>query len=424
VSDLGKLIRERRQERRWSLRQLGEKIGVTPAYVADLEAGRRSPGVELTERIATALDISAENLAVVDTRLSGDLRDWIEERPPLTAVLRSLQASPDSDRLIQRLARFISRRSQAQPAKGFLITWESELRAIAAEASAWSIETGGDLFGRWHDLPTVLLATKAGPAAQRDNTHFRLDVDYLRQLSEVMAADWTLRYFGDWHSHHRLGLSAPSGGDRRRIVGLASRNQFTSMAEIIVTLDGSQSEPLIRIHPWIYDLSATNDAPLPTRVKVLPGVSPVRQALVARRALPEQELYGWEKISLQRVRIGADTAPPSVETASDVDSSTRERVLAHVAEALAYESGEPIEHHTTGFGSILVAKIAAPHYFALALGSAWPMPVLEVHLLNRSTGSTTPVEGQAGLNALDIQGIIAAFRRTRTSMKGPGHVDV
>jgi transcriptional regulator with XRE-family HTH domain len=424
VSDLGKLIRERRQDRRWSLRQLGEKIGVTPAYVADLEAGRRSPGTELKERIAAALDISPENLAAADARLSADLRDWIEERPPLTAVLRSLHSSPNSDRLIQRLGRFISRRSQAQPAKGFLITWESELRAMAAEASAWSIETGGDLFGRWHDLPTVLLATKAGPAAQRDNTHFRLDVDYLRQLSEVMAADWALRYFGDWHSHHRLGLSAPSGGDRKRIVTLARRNQFTNMAEIIVTLDGSQSEPLIRIHPWIYDLSGTNDAPLPTRVKVLPGVSPVRQALVTRRALAEQELHGWEKISLQRIRIGADTAPPSVEPASDVDSGTRERVLAHVAEALARESGAPIEHHTTGFGSILVAKIAEPHYFAVALGSVWPMPVLEVHLLNRLNGSTTPVESPASLNALNIPGIVAALRKASTNAKGPGHVDL
>jgi hypothetical protein len=95
------------------------------------------------------------------------------------------------------------------------------------------------------------------------------------------------------------------------------------MAEIIVTLDGSQSEPLIRIHPWIYDLSSTDAAPSPTRVKVLPGVSPVRQALVTRRALAEQELHGWEKVSLQRIRIGADTAPPSVESASDVDSGTR-----------------------------------------------------------------------------------------------------
>jgi hypothetical protein len=69
--------------------------------------------------------------------------------------------------LIQRLGRFINRRSKPQAPRGFLVTGESELRAIAAEASAWSIETGGDLFGRWHDVPTVLLASKAGPAAKR-----------------------------------------------------------------------------------------------------------------------------------------------------------------------------------------------------------------------------------------------------------------
>src|SRR5206468_1852433 len=107
-----------------------------------------------------------------------------------------------------------------------LVIWESELRAIAAETSAWSVETGGDLFGRWRDVPMIQLATKAGPNALRDTAHFRLDVDYLRVLSETLASYWSLRYFGDWHSHHRLGLSSPSGGDRKRILRVASRNQF------------------------------------------------------------------------------------------------------------------------------------------------------------------------------------------------------
>jgi hypothetical protein len=45
--------------------------------------------------------------------------------------------------------------------------------------------------------------------------------DYLRTLSSALAADWNLQYFGDWHSHHRLGLCGPSSGDRRRILRLA-----------------------------------------------------------------------------------------------------------------------------------------------------------------------------------------------------------
>jgi len=419
LAELSELIRSQRLARKWSLRQLGKQVGVKPAYVAGIEAGRRLPSAELKERIAAVLEIPAEELTAADTRLPNDLRGWIEERPQLTTILRSLRASPDADMLIQRLSRFITRRVRPQPARGFLVTWESELRAIAAEASAWSIETGGDLFGRWHDLPTVLLATKAGPAAQRHNTHFRLDVDYLRQLSETMATDWALRYFGDWHSHHRLGLSAPSGGDRKRIVGLAGRNEFANMAEIIATLDDSRGDPFVRIHPWLYDLSGADDAPAPLRVKVLPGLSPLRQALIARRALPEQDLHAWEKIALQRVRIGSDATAPAIEPVSDVDSATRERALAHVTEALRSASGAAIEQHATGFGSILVAKLAEPVYLAFALGSAWPMCVLEVHRMDRSNGSTEAVKSPANLTALDVPGLVALFHE----MKGTRHVE-
>src|SRR5438046_1875915 len=88
VSELAKLVHDGRLARKWSLRQLGEKIGVTPAYVADIEAGRRLPSPELKERIAATLDIPAEELTAADKRLPNDLRDWIEERPKLTAMLR------------------------------------------------------------------------------------------------------------------------------------------------------------------------------------------------------------------------------------------------------------------------------------------------------------------------------------------------
>jgi transcriptional regulator with XRE-family HTH domain len=420
VPGFGDLIKNSRLSRKWSLRKLGAQIGVTPAYVADIEAGRRLPSPELKERIATALQIPPDELSAADARLPPELRDWIEERPELTGLLRSLRSSPESDMLIRRVTRLIGRRTKPQAPRGFLVTWESELRAIAAEALAWSVETGGDLFGRWHDVPTILLATKAGPAAQRNHAHFRLDVDYLRQLSESMATDWTLRYFGDWHSHHRLGLSAPSGGDRRRIFSIASRNQLTNMTEIIVTLDDSRGEPVVRIHPWIYDLSSGENSPSPLRAKVLPGLSPIRHALLARKTRPEQNLLAWEKISLERIRIGSDATPPNLEPASDVDSATRERTLAQLAEALQNASGSAVEDHATGFGRILVAKLDEPYYLGFALGSAWPMPVLEVHRMNRADGSTQPIEAPPGLIALDVPGILEVLARARGSV----HVDV
>jgi len=160
MPQLAELVKARRSARNWSLRQLGTQIGVTPAYVADIEAGRRLPSSELKERLAAVLEIPMEELDAADSRLTPDLREWIEERPQLTVLLRSLRTMPESDMLIQRLSRLISRRSKPQAPRGFLVIWESELRAIAADANAWSVETGGDLFGRWHDVPTVLLATR------------------------------------------------------------------------------------------------------------------------------------------------------------------------------------------------------------------------------------------------------------------------
>jgi hypothetical protein len=332
--------------------------------------------------------------------------------------------------VIERLARFFGRRrpkdppatpnaapppapTTAAPARSplptkALIIWESELRAIAVETSAWTIETGGDLFGRWQSTPIVFLATKAGPKAQRSNAHFRLDVDYLRQLSEPLANQWALRYFGDWHSHHRLGLLEPSSGDRRRIRQLGNRNQFPGMAEIIVTTEGSQQRPIVRLHPWYYDLSVEGE-PTAMAVKVLSGCSPIRQALIARGDLPEQTLGTWESMPLERVRIGSDAGPPVLEKAPEVDATTRERALAHLADALTQASGEPVEQHTTPFGHILVAKLEGHHYLAFAIEGTWPMNVLEVHRLNRDDGTTEVISAPDGLIAPNVARMVAAY---------------
>jgi hypothetical protein len=290
-----------------------------------------------------------------------------------------------------------------------LIIWESELRAIAAETSAWTIETGGDLFGRWQGNPTVFLATKAGPKAQRSNAHFRLDVDYLRQLSEPLASYWALRYFGDWHSHHRLGLSAPSSGDRRRIRQLGNRNQFPAMAEIIVTTEGSRREPVIRVNPWFYDLSR-EDEPSAMSVNVLHGCSPIREALIARRDFPEQSLRAWEEVPLDRIRISDALRPPAREKQPTVDATTRDKTLNYLVSALKDASDAPVEQHATAFGQVLVVKLREPHHLAFAIDGKWPMSVLEVHRLDRESGTTEAISARKGLVAADVAGLVEVFR--------------
>jgi len=150
----------------------------------------------------------------------------------LNRVLNFLRKSPSPEEALDRLEKASPHPRQR---KFPIAIYESELQAIGLESASWDTETGGDLFGIWGDIPIVYFASRAGPNAKRDHAHFRLDVDYLISLSGLLETDWGLRYFGDWHSHHRLGLQAPSSGDQKRIAGVAAKNTFEEMAEFIVT---------------------------------------------------------------------------------------------------------------------------------------------------------------------------------------------
>jgi hypothetical protein len=139
--------------------------------------------------------------------------------------------------------------------------------------------------------------------------------------------------------------------------------------------------------------------------------------------LPEQDLAAWDKVPVQRIRVGSEVAPPGLEASSEVDPLTREKTLTHLAEALRSESGEEVEQHTTGFGSILVARLKGAEYLAFALSAAWPMTVLDIHRMNRASGTTEPQRKPANLVAADVDGIIKAFKAAQRSKESNDNVD-
>jgi hypothetical protein len=189
------------------------------------------------------------------------------------------------------------------------------------------------------------------------------------------------------------------------------------MAEIIVTTEGSHDAPIVRIHPWFYDLSA-EDEPTAMAVEVHAGCSPVREALIARGAFPEQSLRGWETLPIERIRVSDAREPPRLGGNPAVDAATRDRAISHLAEALKQESGAPIEQHATAFGQILVAQLKEPHHLAFAIDHKWPMNVLEVHRLDRATGGAEQIEAPAGLVVPDINGIVQVFRAAAKAERG------
>jgi hypothetical protein len=272
-----------------------------------------------------------------------------------------------------------------------LVTWESEIRALAAEAVAWPTETGGDLFGLWADPPVIYLVTRAGPAAVRDVTHFRLDVGYLRVLSQQLATGWGLRYLGDWHSHHRLGLTAPSAGDQRRIKQVSARNAFPAMAEIIVTLeDGRAGADKVRLHPWVYT-NGKMSQPVPAKLEILSGLSPVRDALIVREMYPEQELHRWGEVTVERVVGSIGQRGEGHDKSAGPHAPVVDRLIDDASRALEEACGKPIEQHTIQFGTILAVPIDGTRLIAFAVSREWPCPVLEADWIDRNRGTAEPI---------------------------------
>lgn len=285
--------------------------------------------------------------------------------------------------------------------------YESELRAIAQDATSWPKETGGDLFGIWTEAPVIHLATKAGPNAAREAAHFRLDVDYLRDLSIELESDWGLRYFGDWHSHHNLGIVGPSAGDRARIVRLGSKNNFGRMAELIVCV-GSRPPNSLDVFPYWYELPAAE--PWSVGLIVLEGVSPIREALHARGSRAEQHWGLWREFPLEQVHINGEAYEHHAESPETASSVLVRHALRQVRLSLAAASNQSIEVHRAPFGHIMAVPTSGSALVAIAFDGRWPCRVLEVDWIDRSTAAANPLSLELDIDAKDPIRVVELYR--------------
>lgn len=405
----GQYLKERRNSARLSLRKFAEKLGVSAAFLVDLEKDRRIPSSQLLQKIADELDLPMSSFDQFSPMLPKSVREWVDRHPFLGRALKLFTRLPDPVNALSVLEQSTKpRRSRRYP----MAIYESELQAIALESSSWVTETGGDLFGIWGDLPIVYLATKAGPKSVRDQAHFRLDVDYLIKLSIQMDQDWGLRYFGDWHSHHRLGLQTPSSGDRDRIQRVAGKNNFDEMAEFIVTFSPSyNTDQKIHIHPYAYlqlpSAGLTDVAPI-----VLKGVSPVRESLAMANVLPEQDFTSSSSFSLGRVVIPEEPLPRINGHEGPVLKPITDTVIRRAVRQLETITSNHVEVHETAFGYIIVVPFTDDEHLAIAIDQSWPHKVLQLDWMNRTIGKTeemdlsldsaSPVNLSSFLNLIEV----------------------
>lgn len=102
MSTLGTFLRERREslrtdDRRYSVRQVAERIGVQPSYLSKVERGEVAPPSEDTlVRLARDLAVEPDLLLAMAGKVSRDLLEVIRRRPLLFAeLIRELKDLPD-----------------------------------------------------------------------------------------------------------------------------------------------------------------------------------------------------------------------------------------------------------------------------------------------------------------------------------------
>jgi transcriptional regulator with XRE-family HTH domain len=100
MKSLGEYIREQRQRKDMSLRDFAKKLGgLSPAFISDIELGRRYPSDRVLENMAHILEVTLEDLRKYDSRAPVEnLKKLAEQEPAFGAAFRTIvdkQISPE-----------------------------------------------------------------------------------------------------------------------------------------------------------------------------------------------------------------------------------------------------------------------------------------------------------------------------------------
>lgn len=89
----GSFLRQIREEKNISLRELAKKIGVSGAFLSDIELGRRFPAADKIELLAQEIGIPIEELQKYDFRNEAEeIRKMMFSDPQAGMAFRTLKA--------------------------------------------------------------------------------------------------------------------------------------------------------------------------------------------------------------------------------------------------------------------------------------------------------------------------------------------
>ena len=87
---LGQMLRDRRLEKRCSLRCLADSLHISPTHLSDIERGNRHPSRFVLDELATALDLELHELLAAAIRGGAPLPEELRPMLGRPARLRSM----------------------------------------------------------------------------------------------------------------------------------------------------------------------------------------------------------------------------------------------------------------------------------------------------------------------------------------------
>lgn len=113
VATVGRQIRHRRQQRRWSVQELSDRAGVSRRMLTQIELGQANPSLVTVDHIAHALDTDFVSLAMAPTppapdtgrgRVGAGVRVWSSDRGSEAVLLTATEGIPRTELWRWRLA--------------------------------------------------------------------------------------------------------------------------------------------------------------------------------------------------------------------------------------------------------------------------------------------------------------------------------
>jgi transcriptional regulator with XRE-family HTH domain len=102
MEGIGPFIRQRRDELDLSLRELAKRLDCSPAFISDIELGRRHPSDKVLMEIAKILKVKVEELRKMDVRAPIDeIKRVTQDDPTYALAFRTVIDNVSADELLE-----------------------------------------------------------------------------------------------------------------------------------------------------------------------------------------------------------------------------------------------------------------------------------------------------------------------------------